>query len=51
MAAFSRERFAELLHLNHDIVFPSPILTKADDGAGHGGEIRRVDAGLSAAQA
>lgn len=32
MAAHMRKHFAELLYLNHDIAFPSPILTKADDG-------------------
>ena len=26
----------KLLYLNHDIAFPSPTLTKADDGAVHG---------------
>ena len=51
MAAFSQKRFAELLHFNHDIVFPSPILTKTDDEAVHGGEIRRVDAVPPAAPA
>ena len=25
-----------LLYLKHDIAFPSPTLTKADDGAVHG---------------
>ena len=33
MATCSRKHFAELLYLNHDIAFPSPTLTKADDGA------------------
>jgi len=33
MATYSRKHFAELLYLNHDIAFLSPILTKADDGA------------------
>ena len=51
MAAFSWKRSAELPYPNHDIAFPPPSLTKADDGAAHCGEIRRVDAGLPAAQA
>ena len=33
MAAYTRMHFAELLYLRRDIAFPSPTLTKADDGA------------------
>ena len=39
--------FAELLHLNHDIAFPSPTLTKADDGAaGMNGEMKERFSGV-----
>ena len=36
-----------LLYLNHDIAFPSPVLTKVGDGAVHGVSILRLDHAVS----